>query len=115
MKPELKRAELTEPELRLLIGWYDDAIDETEGCKSPILMLQRDENIARRKDLEKMFDGRTWNKGPGRKPKVKPEPPPPLPMDGNPVLPNNIAITVPPERQAETDAMNHAAAWAIRS
>lgn len=84
MKPktngEMHKAELTSDELRLLVGYYDDALDETEKVQSPILKAQREANFARRDELERMFDARYWNRGKGRKPKAPADPGPELPM-----------------------------------
>lgn len=82
-KNETLKTELRPEELKLLICWYEDAVIETKDTKSPLLALQRDQNIARGKELESMFDGRHWNRGKGRKPKAPADPGPELPMETN--------------------------------
>jgi hypothetical protein len=85
MNAELKKTELLPEELRVLISYYDDALDEMRDAKSPILKAHRESCLCRREELEKQTDGRYWNRGKGRKPKDKPAESPPLPMENNPV------------------------------
>jgi hypothetical protein len=77
---ELHRTELTTQELKLLVEFYDGAIDELKDCKSPILKAQQADCFARREELERMFDGRWLNKGRGRKSKPPADPGPELPI-----------------------------------
>lgn len=76
----LHKAELTSMELRLLVDYYAQAIEESRSVKSPILLDQRDANFNRKLELEGMFDGRHWNKGKPRKAKAPADPGPELPM-----------------------------------
>ncbi len=90
MKTELKKAELTDSEITVLVSFYEEALRETEKCKSPIILEQRGENEARLEEIQSYRDGRCWNRGPGRKRKAQPDPPPALPMENNPLVTNTV-------------------------
>lgn len=77
----LHKAELTSDELRLLVEYYSDALDELKDPSSPVLIQMRDELSNRRNELERMFDGRWTNRGKGRKPKAPVDLTHPLPME----------------------------------
>lgn len=78
----MHRCELTTQEVKLLVGYYDNAIDELEKCKSPILHAILADNVERRDEIERMLDARYWNRGKGRK-KAPADPGPDLPIESN--------------------------------